>query len=186
MVTLPLHWQLLPWHPGNGKPRLEFDIINPPSQIGMRNAPDMPPRPIRSDELGKPACRRQAVHELTLRCEDKRAPWPITVRARGGPGTATCEDIFGAIHEAFQVPLTDAEVADMKRDRAFHEQCHRAFRRRCKLSMRLTEYEERKGYRRVDVLGENTWFSGMCQPVNPELGYYILKLRPRPASSPSE
>ncbi|EIN12391.1 hypothetical protein PUNSTDRAFT_34349, partial [Punctularia strigosozonata HHB-11173 SS5] len=91
---------------------------------------------------------------------DKYLHWPIHARASSSGGV-TCEDIFNAIYETFQVPLTEAEIAEIKRDRAVHDRVDHAFRRRCKRSVRLTEYEKSKGYRRVDVLGDRTWFFGM-------------------------
>lgn len=74
----------------------------------------------------------------------------------------TLRDLFEAIHQYFQVPLTYPEV---KYICELHPDNYRlltdAYYERCRESAALPGWEARQGYKRVDVLGDRKYWWGV-------------------------
>lgn len=85
--------------------------------------------------------------------------WKIVVKKRKG---ITCEDVFQAIYDTYDKPLTDVDRANS--DPKLLKKCEGAFKRRCDAVPRLSERERRIGMKRVDLLNGKTFFHGLTKP----------------------
>lgn len=85
--------------------------------------------------------------------------WKIVIKQSSG---ITCEDVFQAIYETYDVRLTDRDRADF--DPKLLKRCEAAFQRRCASVPRLSEREKRIGMKRVDLLNGRTFFHGLTKP----------------------
>jgi hypothetical protein len=113
------------------------------------------------------------ITEMTIRCAPLPLPtWDIRVRRHGG-GPLRCADVFTAIHESLYTPLTEAEKGQWAPQ--YLEACEPYFKARCVASTALTDWEEKKGLRRVDLLKGRTMFKGIARAA-PEKGYWVLHL----------
>jgi hypothetical protein len=112
---------------------------------------------------------------MTIRC-GQLPMWEVNVERKDG-GVLTCGDVLDAIYETYHQTVTESEKARLPAD--FLEECEPHFRARCKASANRTEYEERRGLRRVDLLRGRTVFRGLTCP-SPGKGYWVIHLdRPR-------
>jgi len=160
-----LHWQLLPYRKEIGKPQLRFDITLPITHLCFTTTSY--PRPLRKADLDKPAADEQ-LEEMTIECE--RLPsWFIRVKPKNG---ICCRDVFEAIFRTYNEVLTEAERSAIPEEQL--SRIEAAFKARCAGSPGLIEYEERMGFRRVDLLKGKTLFLGLIRPT-PDSNW-VLKL----------
>jgi hypothetical protein len=99
--------------------------------------------------------------------------WKIVVQKSKG---ITCEDVFQAIYDAYDVPLTEKDLADY--DPKLIQWCEKAFKKRCEAVPRLSEREKRIGMKRVDLLNNRTYFHGLTKADAD--GPWRLELRAAP------
>ncbi|EIW81179.1 hypothetical protein CONPUDRAFT_82214 [Coniophora puteana RWD-64-598 SS2] len=86
--------------------------------------------------------------------------WEIFVKRSSG---IRCLDVFQAIFEAFNTPLTPAEK-QMLVPSHMRASVEETFRLRCKAWPGLPDAELAHGWKRVDVLQQATLFLGLTQP----------------------
>jgi hypothetical protein len=154
LSTIPdIHWRLLPYDRHRAKPCQHFNIALPPDAMITSCRPSC--RSITPKDMSKPAASEKLTN-MVIMCNE--LPWKIVVDC---PKGITCLDVFQAIHDTFDVPLTDKDRT------TFHikvQQCKKAFELRCKTVPRLTAVEERIGMKRVDLLNCRTYFHGLIKP----------------------
>lgn len=163
-----LHWQLLPYMKIFGKPQLRFDITLPITHICF--ATSTYPRPLRKADLDKPAAD-EPLEEMVIECEQLPS-WFICIKRRNG---MCCRDVFEAIYRTYNEVLTEVErraIPDEQLPRV-----KAAFKARCAESPGLYEYEERMGFRRVDLFKEKTLFLGLIRP-KPDSNWVLKVGRP--------
>jgi hypothetical protein len=164
-----LHWQLLQHDPARGKPRLYFDVSQEPALIRVFHKYM---RPLMPDDKHKLAASVPLTH-MTIRCAPlPLAAWDIRVRRHDG-GSLRCMDVFEAIYESLSTPLSDAEKGQWTQE--YLDSCEPVFKARCKASAALTDWEERQGLRRVDLLKGRTRFMGIAR-ASPGKNYWVLHL----------
>lgn len=119
--------------------------------------------------MSRPAAAEK-ITNMVIVCRD--LPWKVVIDR---PGGISCFDVFQAIHDTFDVPLTDKDRA---RFPLKLQQCKKAFELRCKTVPRLTAVEERLGMKRVDLLNCKTYFHGLIKPGVDEP--WLMVLGPTP------
>ncbi|KAG2106658.1 uncharacterized protein F5147DRAFT_837876 [Suillus discolor] len=168
--ALNLHWKLLPYHPKRSKRFLHFDVAFPTHDIEFRqNSSYGVQRTSLSDaDFDKSAADEKLV-KMTINFQRGPFEWDIDVKRDRG---IRVRDVFEAIHAAFDAPLTPHEKSLIPHHRrAVYEE---AFRLRCKLAAGLPIVEQRKGWKRVDMLLHETLFRGLTQPKSG--GDWVLNL----------
>lgn len=148
-----LHWQLLPPNPALGK-HIRFDVALPVNQI--RKIVDRVPLALGARDLDKPAVEGQHLTRMTIRCAQLRH-WNIIVKNSRG---VTCGDVFDAIHDALNTPLTAAE-RELYVDERKRARIEEAFAQRCHDAPGLDEYVRKEGLKRVDLLQGKRMFAGL-------------------------
>ena len=97
----------------------------------------------------------------------------ITVDAGEG-GTVTVGAILDAVHDFFQVPLRQAEAAELKyANPAEWRAMSSAFRKRCRDYPAIVDVTYKQGMRRVDVLADRYKWWGMWVHWNPDGSWYL-------------
>ncbi|KAF9234745.1 hypothetical protein BU15DRAFT_52219, partial [Melanogaster broomeanus] len=87
----------------------------------------------------------------------------------------TIRDLFDAIYQYFQTPLTHPEVEYIRGlDRNNYHVLEDAYRRRCRESTSLPGWEARQGLRRVDCLGDRKHWWGVW--ITQQGGTWVLNL----------
>jgi hypothetical protein len=171
-VVPELHWQLLPYEPARGKPRLHFDVSQSPERIRVTDARGGMPRPLRADERARPAASTPLA-EMVIRCAPLPLPaWDVRVRRPDG-GPLRAADVFAAVHAALRAPLAPRDRAQWPP--AYLAACAPHFRARCAAAPALAAREEAVGLRRVDLLRGRTAFRGLSCPA-PGKAYWIMHL----------
>ncbi|KAI0947409.1 hypothetical protein AcW1_007643 [Taiwanofungus camphoratus] len=168
-----LHWQLLPHDPSRSKKLIYFDVAQDVSFI--RDHSNMPPLALKASDMEKPAAEIP-LNEMSIRCT-QLPHWDIHV-SRSGPSGVRCLDVYRAIFETFHPPLTDAE-RELYLPAERRTRCEEQFRKRCKASPGLYDYELRLGMRRVDLLEGRTIFMGLRRPMDTDDKpdrYWVLEL----------
>jgi len=150
-----LHWQLLPHMKNIGKPQLRFDITLPITHICFTTSTY--PRPLRKTDLDK-AAADEPLEEMIIQCEHLPA-WFISIKRRNG---ICCRDVFEAIFKTYNEVLTEVERRAIPEEQLSRVKA--AFKTRCAESPSLYEYEERMGFRRVDLLKGKNIFLGLIRP----------------------
>jgi hypothetical protein len=143
-----IHWQLLPYQPPKSKHCLHFNVSLPLTSITACG------RRIKQEQFEKLAAASKLV-EMIIQGDLR---WKIVVRKRN---SITCEDVFQAIYDTYDVPLTDMDRKDT--DPKLLQKCEAAFKKRCEAVPRLSEREERIGMKRVDLLNGKTFFHGLTK-----------------------
>ena len=122
----------------------------------IRKYTDGTPLALGARDFDKPAVEGLQLARMTIRCSQLRH-WDIFVR---NPRGITCGNVFEAIHELLNTPLTDAErelyVTDRRRARV-----EEAFAKRCKDAPGLDEYVRKQGLKRIDLLQGKRIFAGL-------------------------
>ena len=160
-----LHWQMLPYMKQFGKPQLRFDITLPVTHVCFTTSSY--PQPLRKADLDKPAAP-ELLEEMTIECENLPS-WFICIKSSNG---IRCRDDFEAIFRTYNEVLTEAEYHTIPEDQ--FSRIKAAFKTRCAESPGLIEYEERMGFRRVDLLKGKTLFLGLVRPTSDS--NWVLKL----------
>jgi hypothetical protein len=178
--TLPLH--LAPWLAPNftntERPHVVWNVSRPPSTakrisgkdviVDMRDAFSSDATAVfpETDEIS-------IVCDMGLGGQDM---WPPT-RIRKRDGKVTSGDVFWAIYEFFQKPITIDEV-DIIRGRSEddYRRLLEACYRRCERTPGLADITRRQGVKRVDCLEDRTAWWGMI-PVRGADGSWSLRLQ---------
>jgi len=124
-------------------------------------------------DMNKPAAADK-ITNMVIVCRD--LPWKVVVDR---PTGISCFDVFQAIHDAYDVPLTEKDRARFPHK--LLQKCKKAFELRCKTVPRLTAVEERLGMKRVDLLNCKTYFHGLIKPGLDEP--WLMILGPTPPCS---
>ncbi|KAK0202132.1 hypothetical protein DFS33DRAFT_1265288 [Desarmillaria ectypa] len=94
---------------------------------------------------------------IRVKVDHPLIPWVVKVRRKEG---IRCIDVFEAVYSCFNTTLTPDEELRyqhyLKTD-----WCVTAFKLRCAKSPGITYVNEKQGKRRVDLLGERTFFGGL-------------------------
>jgi hypothetical protein len=110
--------------------------------------------------------------EMIIRIAPLPLPaWDIRARRHDG-GQLRCIDVFASIQESLYTPLSDLEKQQWAKD--YLDSCDSFFKARCRASAALTDWEERQGLRRVDLLKGRTMFKGIAR--TPDKSYWVLHL----------
>jgi len=166
--TIPdIHWRLLPYDKHRAKPCQHFNIALPPDSMITACRPSC--HKVNPKDMSKPAASEKLTR-MIIKCNE--LPWEIVVKC---PDGITCLDVFQAIHDTFDTPLSDKERAQFP---IKVQQCKKAFELRCKAVPRLTAVEERVGMKRVDLLNCRTYFHGLIKPGVDEPWLMILGSTP--------
>jgi hypothetical protein len=178
--TLPLY--LAPWlapNPANKeRPHVAWNVSEPPSTakrisdkdviVDMRDAFSSDATAVfpETDEIS-------VVCDMGLGGQDM---WP-PIRIRKRDGKVTSGDVFWAIYEFFQKPVTYDEV-DIIRGRSEddYRRLLEACYRRCRRTPGLADITRRQGVKRIDCLEDRTAWRGMI-PVRGADGSWSLHLQ---------
>lgn len=116
---------------------------------------------ITAEEGNIPASSHCTLKKMTITCKVLEG-WPIVIERTEG---IRCIDVFRAIYDTFSQPLTMEEVRRFcaERDSRGNIKYIRAFKVRCADSPGLTEFNEKKGLLRVDLLNGHRRFKGIKQ-----------------------
>lgn len=115
-------------------------------------------RPLTQEEKDTPASSHCVVTEMIIMCEEPvLARWNVVARRAEG---LRCIDVFQAIYEAYNVPLTPSEIAELS---DYIPQCIPDFLQRCKDSPGLELSNQMRGMCRVDLLRTKKIFKGFTR-----------------------
>ncbi|GJE87977.1 hypothetical protein PsYK624_040600 [Phanerochaete sordida] len=150
-----LHWQLLPANPALGK-WVRFDVGLPVYM--MKRYADGGGAPMLERDFCKPAVEGLKLERMTLRCAQLPHWADIVV---WNPKGVVCGDVFDAIYDMLQTPLTEQELEKLVDGSAQRRRIAAAFAQRCKDAPLLDEYVRQQGLRRIDILQGKRIFAGM-------------------------
>ncbi|KZT25633.1 hypothetical protein NEOLEDRAFT_1042254, partial [Neolentinus lepideus HHB14362 ss-1] len=147
--------------------RVIWDLRRSPSAAILYHKPPYPPIP--PDNLRRYATIH-AVRRMNIRCNFFPYPWIIYA---DNPNGVRIVDVFRAIKDALEVPLTRAEwqgLSHKQREGAYRASDER--RRSYPISRRL-------GIKRVDCLQLHTRFAGLSMSWDAPNTWYMTLARPR-------
>ena len=150
-----LHWQLLPPNPAVGK-YVRFDAGMP--VYLMRKYTNELPAPMLERDFCKPAVEGVKLTRMTIKCYQLKH-WPDIVV--WNPKGVVCGDVFDAIYDMLNTPLTDLERERLLDSEEKHRRVVEAFLQRCKDAPLLDEYARQQGLKRIDILQGKRIFAGM-------------------------
>ena len=139
-----LHWKLLSFDPRRSKGKLKFDFAREVDEIILVEA-QRGPRPLSVPERNKSAAE-PGLTEMVIHCNEL-PDWPVYISRQSG---IRCVDVFEAIHDTYNVVLTNTE-------RSIHQSRVRDIERR----RPPTPEGAKKGLRRRDLLDGKTQFLGL-------------------------
>jgi len=140
-----LHWKLLSFDPRRSKGKLKFDFAREVDEIILVEA-QRGPRPLSVPERNKSAGAEPGLTEMVIYCNEL-PDWPVYIARQSG---IRCVDVFEAIHDTYNVVLTNTE-------RSIHMSRVRDIERR----RPPTPEGAKKGLRRRDLLDGKTQFLGL-------------------------
>ncbi|KAJ7583456.1 hypothetical protein C8J56DRAFT_210192 [Mycena floridula] len=111
---------------------------------------------ITREEEELPVSTHCKVTKMVIVCREL-SRWPVRVERREG---IRCIDVFIAIYETFQKPLTSTERRELNSNSS---SCQRHFEQRCRDSPGITEVNLRQGLLRIDLLRGQRIFRGIRQ-----------------------
>lgn len=105
-----------------------------------------------------PACTHAPITRMVIKCTllSEWPSWIVTAERNEG---LRCIDVFQAIFDSLHIRMTREEYFGTHP--GLIQNCMEAFKLRCKDSQALPEYEERQGFRRVDLLRGKRIFNGL-------------------------
>lgn len=117
-------------------------------------------RPMTEEEQHLNVSSHCTLEEMVIKCapDCELSRWDVVAQNEAG---LRCVDIFRAIYETYNVPLTPAEKADLESDGYDISRCMGAFRQRCKDTPGPTTVVEQRGICRVDLLRTKRIFLGI-------------------------
>ena len=163
-------------NPGNPSvPWLDWDVRMPPSMAKRYTARETVASI--SDKLGEvathPAVARLDV-VYTTAVPALLNYWGAIPVDRGESGTVTVGAVLDAVHDFFQVPLTQVEAAELKQSHPTEWRAmSAAFKKRCRDYPALVDFTWRQGMRRVDALADRYKWWGMWVHWNPDGTWYL-------------
>lgn len=133
---------------------VDWNVEEPPqtSRIRVKDFDTIPMTEAQRHELAS----NEGITRMTLKCEDFRSDWSITVERSTG---LACSDIFSAIYMFLQEPLSQEEFYSIPLRTL--KPCVQAFTKRCRSSNVPLTMGFQEGMKRVDYLGGKTLFSGL-------------------------
>lgn len=156
---ITLHWQLLQSNPTQTSKSIDFDIAHPPTEI--RRVSGGKRLHLSQTDMEKPAAVPMQTEMIIT--YPPLPFWEIEVSSSKG---LSCMDVWRAIYETFNRPLTPAEKElYVMSDRERKKRCQAAFERRCELVAALPAWERKQGLKRVDLLEGKTFFKGLRLPA---------------------
>ncbi|GLB38725.1 hypothetical protein LshimejAT787_0505900 [Lyophyllum shimeji] len=145
------------------RPPLFFDIAFNPTEhdprFGIRALTEVGyTRPLTREEMDTPASSHCVLQEMIIQCDEPELQrWNAVARRAEG---LRCIDVFQAIHDTYNVPLTPAEIDELRDYLPF---CRPAFLQRCRDAPGLELQHQLRGMCRVDLLRTKRLFRGMIR-----------------------
>lgn len=162
-----LHWLLLHYDPVRSKRRICFDVARKVSHI--QDCTQIPSAPLDSSFLDKPA-GKSTLTSMTIQCR-RLLHWNIVVHNSSG---ITCGDVFYAVYDTLNTPLTDSECEQHITERN-QSAVQEAFEKR---HSELQDSELRtldSSIMRVDLLQGRRIFKGLCRRTDRD-DFWLLDL----------
>lgn len=130
--------------------------------------------PVHKGYLEQVACA-PAVRKLTLTCDafPRRFAdiWRIELDITNLGRHVAVGDVLKVVHEAMQAPVTHQEWSRLTDSEVY--EASKAYTKRC----RHSEFERMQGVRRVDFLGEKTWFGSISRMKDDDPYNFQLRVR---------